>query len=75
MNEISRERVEKVWMGKWIEGEKNSLPTAECSLCKEIFPEYYSVYKFCPNCGAPMTDEAMDIVLRRLEALHGQKNP
>lgn len=26
---------------------------------------------FCPNCGAPMTDEAMDIIMQRLEALKG----
>ena len=25
---------------------------------------------FCPSCGAPMTDEAVDIVMRRLEALY-----
>lgn len=25
---------------------------------------------FCPNCGCPQTDEAVEITLRRLEALH-----
>ena len=25
---------------------------------------------FCPNCGAPMTDEAVDIRLNELEALN-----
>ena len=27
---------------------------------------------FCPVCGAPMTEEAVDILLKRLEALHGE---
>lgn len=26
-------------------------------------------YDFCPHCGAPMTDEAVDILLKRLETL------
>ena len=25
---------------------------------------------FCPSCGAPMTDEAVQMVMERLEALH-----
>ena len=75
---VSREKVEKVWRGEWIrgewiDGEKKSLPTAECSLCKEIFPEYYSVYKFCPACGAAQADEAVDMVMERMEALHDNR--
>lgn len=26
--------------------------------------------RFCPMCGRPLTDEAVEITLRRLEALH-----
>ena len=26
-------------------------------------------YDFCPHCGAPMTDEAVDILWKRLEAM------
>ncbi len=30
--------------------------------------------KFCPICGAPMTDEAVEMVMERLEALEGGKD-
>lgn len=29
--------------------------------------------KFCPMCGRPLTDEAVDIVMKRLEALYETK--
>ena len=29
--------------------------------------------QFCPACGAPMTDEAVQIVMERLEALYGDR--
>lgn len=29
--------------------------------------------KFCPICGAPMTDEAVEMVMERLEALNDGK--
>ena len=37
-----------------------------CTECRKTYP-----YKcdFCPNCGAPMTDEAVEIRLKELEAL------
>ena len=28
--------------------------------------------KFCPSCGAPMTDEAVDMVMERLEKLKNE---
>lgn len=30
--------------------------------------------KFCHICGAPMTDEAVEMVMERLEALEGGKD-
>lgn len=38
-----------------------------CTECRKTYP-----YKcdFCPNCGAPMTDEAVQMVMERLEELH-----
>lgn len=36
-----------------------------------IFVPDCKIYiKFCPMCGRPLTDEAVEITLRRLEALH-----
>ncbi len=59
---VSREQVEKVWHGRWIKHEGYD----ECSEChaKSIFG-----YNYCHNCGASMTDEAVQMVMERLEAL------
>ena len=37
-----------------------------CTECRKTYP-----YKcdFCPNCGAPMTDEAVQMVMERLEEI------
>lgn len=47
-------------------------PYYYCSECGELF-EIYSYdkekYRFCPYCMSPMTDEAVDIMLKRMEAL------
>ena len=41
----------------------------KCTACGKTYP-----YKcdFCPNCGAPMTDKAVDMVMERLEALRDE---
>lgn len=64
---VSRERVEKVWRGKWQRGTKDW----GCSRCGR---SHTFVKSFCPNCGAPMTDEAVEMVMERLEALFGERN-
>lgn len=67
MRPITREQVEKAWKGKW-EGVPRlgvyDMACSKCGFCPGI--RFYSS-DFCPNCGAPMTDEAVDIVLERLE--------
>ena len=67
---VSRERVEKVWRGEWElhGGGKNGRGGIwHCTRCEKSYP-----YKndFCPMCGAPMTDEAVEMVMKRMEALH-----
>ena len=59
---VSREQVEKAWRGEWIDCSNGWM----CSRC-----EHDNTYAkpFCPNCGAPMTDNAVDMVMERLEAL------
>ena len=66
---VSRERVEKVWRGEWIDTRESSkdVPTCMCSRCTRVVVGLES--KFCPDCGAPMTDEAVEIRLKELEAL------
>ena len=59
---ISREQVEKVWKGKWQRGTKDWV----CSRCGR---SHTFVKSFCPNCGAPMTDEAAQMVMERWKAL------
>ena len=72
---VSREQVEKVWRGYWDHKEvisnksitgKFLLPSCECSLCGCYVQQEVN---FCPHCGAPMTDEAVEIRLKELEAL------
>lgn len=63
---VSREQVEKVWRGEWVPVGDSTFYN-KCSKCGKI-----TVGKrlFCSSCGAPMTDEAVEMVLERLEALH-----
>ena len=61
----TREQVEKmrgVWTGNF---------NAHCSLCDAFSTMEYIGQggNFCSACGAPMTDEAVDILMKRLEAL------
>ena len=85
LSPVSREQVEKVWRGEWIPAESdfddddtlfdvNDWCDWQCSAChNEVCyddpMERRWLPKFCPNCGAPMTDEAVNILLRRLEAM------
>ena len=62
---VSREQVEKVWKGEWIRGSKGWV----CSRCGR---GHTFVKSFCPNCGAPMTDQAVEMVMERLEALKNE---
>ena len=72
---VSREQVEKM-RGEWIKPHwKNSTSCAVCSQCgfEAHHHEYHGVqdtYLFCPRCMAPMTDEAVEMVMERLEALN-----
>ena len=72
---VSREKVEKEWMGYWIHEEIQSnqsttgyfkISSCECSKCGCHVQQEAN---FCPNCGAPMTDGAVKMVMERLEAI------
>ena len=60
---VSRERVEKVWRGcEKCNGAGEYSRYAE-NLTKILLAKY------CPHCGRPLTDEAVDMVMERMEAL------
>lgn len=52
---------------KWINTNKEVEQMCKCSKCGYPISYFWSRTPFCPNCGAPMTDEAVDMVLKRLE--------
>ena len=60
---ITREQVEKVWRGcEKCNGAGEYSRYAE-NLTKILLAKY------CPHCGRPLTDEAVEMVMERLEAL------
>ena len=67
---ITREQIEKV-RGEWIGmTDDDGCTWYECSRCEHDLDSLEDPNHFCPACGAPMTDEAVDMVMKRLEALY-----
>jgi len=80
---VSREQVEKGWRGEWewydeevgspLEGIEREWGW-RCSKCKVVLPDDFDdpdnppAMRFCQWCGAPMTDEAVQMVMERLPA-------
>ena len=72
----------KVWRGEWIgsadgyaDGEL-VYDTWECSHCGYVIDEEDDpdmLPQFCPKCYAAMTDEAVEMVMERMEALKDGK--
>ena len=77
---VSREQVEKVWRGEWLHPHwHNSESCADCSRCNadvghREFRGVQTEYNFCPVCGAAQNDEAVEMVMERLEALKDGKD-
>ena len=72
---VSRERVEKVWKGAWKYSHTSATDHFAVVKCSKCGHEAYAMAlhviegNFCPACGAPMTDEAVQMVMERMEAL------
>ena len=73
---VSREQVEKVWRGEWVEetystkSKRNRTIHSKkciCSVCNKSNGRKKE--NFCPACGTPMTDEAVEMVMERLEEM------
>ena len=77
---VSREQVEKMYPGCPMC--ENGLPKIHIpafqalAICNQhMNHEAFDIElnsKFCLNCGRPMTDEAVEMVMERLEALYGK---
>ena len=70
---VSREQVEKL-RGEWqvcFEDWRKQMAGDQCSKCGfQHYGTSINHYKFCPACGAPMTDEAVDMVMERWEVFY-----
>ena len=68
---VSRKKVEMVWRGEWKHTHSSDSLWTEVWVCSRcgLEDENGDCYDFCPSCGAPMTDEAVEITMRRLEEL------
>ena len=80
----TQDQVEKMWRGEWewydeevgspLEGTERDWGW-RCSKCKVVLPDDFDdpdnppAMRFCQWCGAPMTDEAVQMVMERLEGL------
>ena len=76
---VSREQVEKMYPGchkcrtcdscayRYLEAEKDPCYSCNTDIYSNYKPEPGRI--FCPTCGSPLTEEAMEITMKRLEAL------
>lgn len=71
---VSRERMEKVWSpcnfcagAKYITGGVTAVYPLSETRQQEALVE--GDFDFCPVCGRPLTDEAVEMVMERMEAI------
>ena len=68
---VSREQVEKVWRGEIQEIKNYRVYSGKCQHCG-LYIGSWAInrpypYIFCPYCGEAFTDEAVEMVMERLE--------
>ena len=65
---VSREQLEKMWRGEW---KRDKWPSGThriiCNRCGEWNGK---TTNFCSHCGAPITDEAVEMVMERWEVFY-----
>ena len=72
--DITRDQVEKM-RGEWksyLNGDYND-EIYYCSVCG--CDRLSCLHRFCPECGSPMTDKAVDILWKRLEVVGKEQEP
>lgn len=70
-DDMTQKQVEKVWRGEWLHDPDTGYEHCEnCShtICLDDYLNRKPPL-FCEMCGAPMTDEAVQMVMERLEEL------
>ena len=67
----TREQVEKVWKGEW--EEERFASEHEGWQHRECGRHSTEKTKWCPKCGKGMTDEAVDMVMERLEEVQNDQ--
>lgn len=68
---VSRDRIEKVWSGcHECSGCKLCIwnETKKCNDCKNR-NSFRPLSDFCPRCGKPLTDAAVEMVMERMETI------
>ena len=67
---VCREKVEKVWRGKW-ELVRRMAASIECKCpkCQRTVIFTGKPANFCEKCGSANTDEAVQMVMERLEGM------
>ena len=72
---VSREQVEKVWRGEW-ELVRRMAASIECKCpkCQRTVIFTGKPANFCEKCGSANTDEAVQMVIERMEALHENRD-
>ena len=79
---VSREQVEKVWRGcrsckscrscVYNIHDLKDMPCKKCDPNAEGIVTEYKPSNFCTVCGKPLTDEAVEMVMERMEKLYEQ---
>ena len=72
---VAREQVAEVWKGEWEPGNpicpicgKDKFDGLDADIWADWMPN------FCPHCGAPMTDKAVDMVMERISEMEEMTN-
>lgn len=67
---VRRENVEKAWRGEWVHKRSPyDYKIFVCKKCEKQISIQGEPLIFCPACGAAQTDEAVEMVMKRLEAM------